>query len=67
MGNKECKVPPIDPLPPGGIPRLSDDDVYRARRMYNEGYPKREIADAFEVSIPTISNAIHGRGAYQGI
>ena len=63
----EFKVKPYPTKPPGGSPKLSDGQVYDARRKYGKGTSKHEIADSYGVSTRTISDAIHGRGAYENV
>jgi hypothetical protein len=57
----------VPPVPIGRMKKLSNPDVYEARGRYACGETKTALADEFEVSIPTISDAIHGLGAYAGV
>ena len=58
---------PIPPVPVGRIKKLSRADVYKVRTRFVAGETKTAMAEEFGVSIPTISDAIHGRGAYADV
>ena len=57
----------VPPVPIGRMKKLSNMNVYEARGWYVCGKTKTALANKFGVSVPTISDAIHGRGAYKNV
>ena len=65
MKKSEGYVPPSPKRKPGK--KLADQEVWVARRNYNNGESVAFLASHFKVSRPTMRAAIHGTGAYKDV
>ena len=68
MSGPVSPIGPVPPESPGRKRRLSDQDVFRIRRLYMfDGALKKDLAEEYGVNTYTISDAIHGKRAYKNV
>lgn len=72
MQDNDERIGPLELGPPGSTPKLSQERVQWARKLYQKGFSVVEITDdlnnndeEFTVSRQTVADAITGRGAYK--
>lgn len=61
------KEPPIERLRGGAKPSLTNAQVWAIRKRVREGEELQTLANEYGVSKRTISKAIYGQGAYEGV